>query len=146
MKNVTYRRKLINFVVYLCCGVFTLLLWDNAYGTEFGGGTLTGPLTCICGFGVLSFIITVFTIFNASRLTFYAAIISILLCLPMESYLVLPGVYQRLFPGFYSVPSKKLYSLNYDAILNFTFLLVCLVYTVAGMIFESRHRKRRFPD
>jgi len=96
-------------------------------GTEFGGGTLTGPLTDFNKGGGLLFITALLLTFVYPWLAAMIALAASLFMSALHLYLTMTGVAQRIIPGNYSAPAKSLFYWDQWALLGI-FMLVANAY------------------
>ena len=86
------------------CAAIVYIRGRELEGTEFSGGSLTGPLLQLNDAGALFFILGLLLTFALQRIAAVTVLLGCLLCLPLCVYFTAPGPYRRLFPGNYSVP------------------------------------------
>lgn len=73
-------------------------------GTEFGGGQLTGRLLEMREMGLLLFVAALFLGFFYRHLAAALSVLACLLCFPLCSWFIAPGIFHRVFRGVWSVP------------------------------------------
>lgn len=77
---------------------------DNFGASEFRGGRVTGPLFTLADLSSFLFIIAFILTFFLSRIASGILFAATLACLPCYLYILMPGPFQRIFKGEYSVP------------------------------------------
>ena len=105
MKAVGAQRLLQAASCALCASV----AWKYSLGlaeTEFGGGTLTGPLLALHSSGVFLFILALLLTFAYPKVAAMGTLLASLLCWPLYLYFTAPGPFRHVFPGEYSVPAQ----------------------------------------
>jgi hypothetical protein len=89
----------------LLCAVLVSRYWLQLDGSEFSGGTVTGPVLNMAGIGMLVFLVALpMAFFLRRRISGAVTIIASLLCLPLYLYFTLPGPFRWVFRGEYKVP------------------------------------------
>ena len=88
----------------LVCAAIWLHVDGPLEGTEFSGGSLTGPLLNASQLGIVHFVVAAMTVWRFPRTGGLLAVIAATLALPLALYLVVPWLF-RSVGGEYSVPS-----------------------------------------
>lgn len=89
------------------CLLCVILVWDygdRLDGTEFTGGSVTGPVFNMSNIGMLLFVVALPMTFVSRRISGAVAFAASLLCLPLYLYFTVPGPFRWVFRGVYKVP------------------------------------------
>ena len=89
------------------CLLCAILTWKYGFpleGTEFAGGTITGPVLDMSEIGILLFVVALPMPFVFRRTSGAVTLLASLLCLPLYLYFTVPGPFRWLFRGEYTVP------------------------------------------
>ncbi len=131
--------KFVSFVAYALCA-YWVLRDPPGYGpyglsgSEFSGGSLTGPLLNLnfAGFFLLAGAVVLAFVFP--RISAIAAILACLLCLPLRLYFVIPRAFYWSFPWLnwsdlsrlppYLVPDKW----AIESLVTFTLVISLCIY------------------
>ena len=116
---MTAGRKL-QIVQSLGCAISAILAghYGSALeGTEFSGGSLTGPLLRMNDAGVVVFAAATLLSFLLPRIAAAAAIMASLLSFPLYAYFVAPGFFRALFKAQDSVPTNAPFLWDSSAII-----------------------------
>jgi len=124
------RKNVLQAIAFLACaGVLWTHLGDFG-ASEFRGGWLTGKIFTMVDIGALLFLIAfVFTIF-VPRTGASVALLAVVLCLPFYVYVVMPGIFRRMFKGEPSDPLEKPFVWNSWAIVGIITLIVAVVFSI----------------
>src|SRR5262245_32827203 len=87
----------------LLCAVVAWVTSSPYEGTEFSGGTVTGPLLAIDYLGIILFVIALVATFFHPRVAAAMILIAAMLCLPFYLYFTAPGPFRSVFRGDYTV-------------------------------------------
>jgi hypothetical protein len=91
------RQQVSLAVSCLLCFLLALRNTKGLEGTEFSGGWLTGPLLSMIEIGTVLFALALIVAFLSSRIAAGIALVSSLLCLPLNLYLIVPVYFNQLF-------------------------------------------------
>jgi hypothetical protein len=83
----------------LVCVVVALRNTNGLEGTEFSGGSLTGPLLSMIDIGSVLFVLAFIVAFIYPRIAGTIGLASSLLCLPLYLYFIAPVPFNQIF-GF----------------------------------------------
>jgi len=81
-------------------------------GTEFSGGSVTGPLLNLQLGGTLFVTLALLVAFAYPRASAAMTLVAVPCCLPLHVYFLAPGLFRGLFPGEYSVPMQSYFEFN----------------------------------
>jgi hypothetical protein len=93
-------------------------MWKNMAivdGSEFLGGSVTGPLFSLADAGLLALSGALVVLFWFPRISAVLAISASLLSLPLILYFASPGLFQSVFKGNWSVPMRNFVWGTWDA-------------------------------
>src|SRR5713101_6278311 len=93
------KQNLWRATMCLLCAVFTWSMFGPLEGTEFSGGSITGPLLHLYDVGTLLFVLALILTFVRLRLAALIGVTASLLCLPIYLYFTAPGPFRRVFRG-----------------------------------------------
>jgi len=113
------------------CFVIGWIVVEPLSDTEFGGGTLTGPLLTMSDWGWLLFAVSAIGVFFLRRAAAAMALVACVLSSPAYLYLTAPGLFRRVFPGEYTVPLQSDFVWNTWAIAG---MAVALLTAWIGVI------------
>jgi hypothetical protein len=99
------RQKSWQAAVCLVCAAIAWQTGNPYQGTEFSGGTVTGPLLAIDYIGIFLFVVASCVAFVRPRVSAAIVLTASLLCLPFYLYFIAPGPFRSIFRGEYSVPA-----------------------------------------
>ncbi len=116
----------------LCLAVASLHL-DSLGNSEFIGGWLTGPLFTIADYGTDLLIPAIVLTFFYPRITVVIALMGSLLYLPLNLYLIAPGLFRLIFKGEYSVPPRADFVWNNWAIAGIASLLLVILFCLRSL-------------
>ena len=89
------------------CFICAILAWTYSVhldGTEFTGGTVTGPILYMSDIGVLLFVMALPMAFlSRRRISGAVTLLASLLCLPLYLYVTIPGPFRWVFRGHYKI-------------------------------------------
>jgi hypothetical protein len=90
------------------CLLCAALAWKYGFpldGTEFMGGTITGPILKMSNIGILIFLVAMPLAFlSLRRISGLVTLVASFLCLPLYLYFTLPGPFRWVFRGQYKIP------------------------------------------
>ena len=121
-----------------CVGVLWIRL-DDFGASEFSGGRLTGKLFTMAELGSLLFLAALVLTFFSPRVAAAIALAATLLCLPFYLYILMPGPYQQIFKGEYSVPLQRPFVWNNWAVVGVLSLVIAACLSLYSL---SRGRVR----
>ena len=101
-------------------------------GSEFGGGSVTGPLLRTYEVSLPLFAIAAVLTFGWPRLAAAIATLAGVLALPLYAYVTAPGPFRALIGGVYSVPYRSTFEWNSLAVtgLGVTVIALCICLRV----------------
>jgi hypothetical protein len=102
-------------------------------GSEFSGGSVTGPLLDLYNSGTLLFVAALVLTFFYLRIAAIIAMAASLVCLPLFLYFTAPGPFRRLFPGEYSVPLQARFVWNKFNILGMFILVLAMFVSIRSL-------------
>jgi hypothetical protein len=124
----------------LACIVLLWLRLDALGASEFSGGRLTGPLFTMAELGGLLFFVALPLTFLLRRIAATVALLAVLLCLPLYVYFLLPGPYQWIFKGEYSVPVKGPFHWDSWAVAGTFSLIIAAILSVNAFRYLPQRR------
>jgi len=87
------------------CAVLALRYAFPLDGTEFMGGSVTGPILKSSSMGILLFLAALPLAFmRRRRISGLVMLLASVLCLPLYLYFAIPGPFRWLFRGQYEIP------------------------------------------
>lgn len=110
IRNTLRFRKLAHASVLLLAAGLMIRIYDVVDGTEFMGGTVTGPIYNICGIAIVAFAVAIVLAYPLPRIASAISLLASLLSLPILLYFIAPGPFRAVFRGEYSVPLQS----NFD--------------------------------
>jgi hypothetical protein len=90
----------------LGCLLCACLAWYRQLlleGSEFSGGSLTGPLLNLSDIGSTLFVLALLLGFWRPRVAAAVVVFASIACLPLYLYLTMPRLFRAVFPGQYKV-------------------------------------------
>jgi hypothetical protein len=72
--------------------------------SEFGGGTVTGPLLSLHGFSLFLFLLSAVSMFFLPRIAAAIGLCAVAASLPLYLFFLAPGLFRAVFGGEWSVP------------------------------------------
>ncbi len=129
--------KLVQAVAAFLCLIVPLMYFDRLGASEFGGGSLTGPLLRIGDFAIPMFVVALLVGIKFPRIAALVGISACLSCLPLYVFLIAPGrVGLWLGGGEDSVPLQPAVMWNKWALFGlmtvFIYMLVCIRHICWG--------------
>ncbi len=76
-------------------------------GTEFIGGSVTGPILTMSEFAIIIFVAGIVLVFPFPRVASVIGLLASLLTVPFLLYFIAPGPVRAVFRGEYSVPIQS---------------------------------------
>ena len=119
--------------ICLLCAVVTWWMFLRLEGSEFSGGSVTGPLLDLYNSGTLLFVAALVLTFFYLRIAAIIAMAASLVCLPLFLYFTAPGPFRRLFPGEYSVPLQARFVWNKFNILGMFILVLAMFVSIRSL-------------
>lgn len=101
------KRMLMQATGSVICLAFTWRLTYGLGGTEFSGGTITGPLLSMSDVAILLFLVSTILVFWLPRTMGLLTTLACLLSLPMCLLFLAPGPFRRTTGGVWSVPLQS---------------------------------------
>lgn|ERR1022692_2981261 len=98
------KQKVLQATGSLLCATVALRFGSDLEGTEFSGGTITGPLLQMQDVGALLFLAASPLTFLFHRIAALAALLACLLCLPLYLLFTAPGPFRWVFRGEWKTP------------------------------------------
>src|SRR5271170_36019 len=96
-------RKLLQALGYLLCAIPAFLISGERDGTEFSGGTVTGPMLSSAEIAIVLLLLALALTFVWLRVAAVCALAAAVLCLPLYLFLIFPGIFQWIFRGDWKV-------------------------------------------
>ena len=112
MSTKSLGKKLLHSIACLICMAISLKMTAGLEGTEFSGGTITGPLLSMADIGIVLFTLSLLFGFWSARIAHSLSAIASLLCLPLALLDFAPGPFRRVVGGLWSVPLTSNYVVN----------------------------------
>src|SRR5271165_1296142 len=97
-------RKLLQAAGCLVSAVPAFMLSVKLDGTELSGGRVTGPVLSAALSAAILLVLALALSFLWLRVAAACALVAAVLCLPLYLWLTLPGLFQWIVPGNYTVP------------------------------------------
>jgi hypothetical protein len=101
-------------------------------GTEFGGGSVTGPVLTVHSVSLVLFVVSAIVIFASRGGATIIALVACLLSLPLYLYFTVPGLFRRVFLGEYSVPLSASVVWDTWALAGIAAICVLTIVTLTG--------------
>lgn len=124
------KRTLVQATGSVICLAFTWRLTYGLGGTEFSGGTITGPLLSMSDFAILLFLVSTTLVFWLPRTTALLTALACLFSLPMCLLFVAPGPFRRITGGVWSVPLQSNFVLTIPTLGWALMLIVTLGFSI----------------
>jgi hypothetical protein len=96
-------RKLLQALGCLLCAVPAFVQFGKLDGSEFSGGTVTGPMLSSAAIAIVLLLLALALSFLWLRVAAVCALVAAVLFLPLYLCLTHPGVVQWIFPGEWTV-------------------------------------------
>jgi len=93
--------KLPQVASCLLCAILTWTYADPFDGTEFVGGSVTGPVFELFNGGILLFVLSLPIVFACQRIGGAVTVLASIFCLPLYLYVLAPGPFRWIFSGQY---------------------------------------------
>jgi hypothetical protein len=103
-------------------------------GSEFGGGTVTGPLLKTYELSLVLFAIAAVLTFGRRRLAAAIATLAGVFAVPLYAYVTAPGPVRALIGGVYSVPYRSRFEWNSLAVAGLGVTAVALYICLRVLI------------
>ena len=119
------------------CAACALGGWSFAgvfAGSEFGGGSVTGPVLRTYEVSLLLFAIAAVLAFGWPRLAAAVATVAGVLAVPLYAYVTAPGPFRALSGGVYSVPYRSAFEWNSPAVTGLAATVIALCICVRVLI------------
>lgn len=100
-------RKVTHIFALLLAGWLMLRIYFALDGSEFMGGTVTGPIFKMCEAAIVFFIVGIALAYPWPRIGSVLGLVASLLSLPILVYFIAPGPFRAVFKGEYSVPIQS---------------------------------------
>ena len=126
-------------VAYLACAVVFWIRLDDFGASEFSGGTLTGKLFTITELGSLLFLVALLATIFFPRTAAAIALAATILGFPFYLYILMPGLFRRIFKGEYSAPGQGQFVWNTWAFVGMLTLAIATFFSLRTL---SRRLKR----
>jgi hypothetical protein len=104
--------KLGQALVSMICLLLAWKMTDGLEGSEFGGGTITGPVLSMVDAAILFFLLSLLLVFWLRRASALLTGVGCLLCLPLNLPLLAPGPFRRIALGQWSVALQSNFVLS----------------------------------
>jgi hypothetical protein len=88
------------------CLLCAILTWKYGFpleGTEFAGGTITGPVLDMSEIGVFLFVVAQPVPLVSRRISGAVTVLASVLCLPLYLYFTVPAPFRWIFRGEYTI-------------------------------------------
>jgi hypothetical protein len=125
MKSIT-KQRLWQAAVCLVCLVLVFRECGIAGPTEFSGGYITGPVFRMADWGWVLFFLGLPVAIKFHRIASVIFLAASLLCLPMFSFIVLPGYFDKVFHAQSSIPLQS--KVNWDMMSILTVLSLAITF------------------
>jgi len=103
------RQKLLAAAGCLLCTAVALKYHIAVDGSEFSGGSITGPLLTLNDVGMDLSVLALILVFLHTRAAAIVALLAAVLCLPLYFYFDFPKLFRQMFPGEYKVPIEAVH-------------------------------------
>jgi hypothetical protein len=107
---------------------------DPLDGTEFTGGSVTGPVFHMSDIGMLLFVVAVLMAFVSRKISGAVAVAASLLCLPLYLYFTFPGPFRWVFRGVYKSPIHASLVLERWAMMGILALVIAASFGVRALL------------
>ena len=126
------KRRLTQAAASVICVAFTWRLTYGLSGTEFSGGSITGPLLSMSECAILLFVVSIVLAFWLPRTTAVLTTLACLLSFPMCLLFLAPGPFRRIAGRVWSAPIQSNFVLTIPTLGWALMLIVTL-----GFLFGS---------
>lgn len=100
-------QKLAHIFALLLAGCLMFRIYFALDGSEFHGGTVTGPIFNMCEAAIVFFIVGIALAYPWPRIGSVLGLVASLLSRPILVYFIAPGPFRAVFKGEYSVPLQS---------------------------------------
>lgn len=107
MLTTVTKQKLAQALGSVLCLAIGWKLTGPLGGSEFSGGSVTGPLLNMADSGALLFVVSLLVLFWLRRVAAVTGLAASLLCLPLCLLLLAPGPFRHLVGGEWSGPPQS---------------------------------------
>ena len=126
--------KVLLALLSLMSIAFAWKLTMDLGGTEFSGGSITGPLYRISELAFLLLILALMLVIRLPRASATLVGLASLLCMPLSFLFLAPGPFRRIVGGEWSVPLQSDFVLAWWTVGWSFSLAACLVISLAILI------------
>jgi hypothetical protein len=116
------------------CAIGGWIFADVFEASEFGGGSVTGPLLRTFEVSLLLFAIATLLTFGWPRLAAALATLASALAVPLYAYVTAPGPFRALIGGVYSVPYRSTFEWNSLAVASLGLTAIALYICLRVLI------------
>jgi len=143
VRNAVGFRKLTHASVLLLATWLMLRIHNVVDGSEFVGGTVTGPIFKMCGIAIFGFIVGIVLAYPFPRIASVISMLACLLSLPFLLYFIAPGPFRAVFKGEYSVPLESNFVWNRWSMEPAVAVLILVTISVWNLLSASQHKVER---
>jgi hypothetical protein len=135
--------KLSQAMICFLCAILTWRFEFPLEGSEFRGGTVTGPILNMSNVGVLLFMVALPMAFvSPRRIAGVVMLLASLLCLPIYLYFTFPGIFRSIFQGQYSIPLQADVVLEEWSVIGFAALVIAASFGFRCLLWSTPGKRR----
>jgi hypothetical protein len=142
MRNALRFRKLAHVLVLSLACWLTLRIFAAVDGSEFIGGSITGPIGTMCEVAIIGFLVGIVFAFPFPRVASGIGLLASLLSLPLLLYFIAPGPFRAVFRGEYSVPLQSNFLWSAWLLEPAIAVLIVVAFSVWNLFSEREKVKR----